>query len=122
MLRIESTTDTRLGVTVIAMSGTSRTATADDLDRAVTRITAQKPGFVILDLSRLEIISSLAIGCILSIRRAVVDHGGSVSIAAPSLLVRKALEIARLDELMETHATFEEALAPARDRYELARR
>ena len=82
-----------------------------ELDRAITRLTAARPGLVVIDLSRTSFISSLGIGSLLTLRKSIVGHGGSVRLGAPQPLVAEAFRRVRLYDVLDIHDTMESALA-----------
>ena len=79
---------------------------ADALETVLLRLAARRPACVIFELSKLESISSLAMGLLVAYRRAAVRAGGRVGLAAdlqPG--VREALDRAQLMSLFEDVGT-----------------
>src|SRR5882724_12032872 len=52
------------------------------LEQKLQELVDHKPIRVMLDLSELELLSSIGLGLILSLRRAVIGYGGEVRIAS----------------------------------------
>jgi anti-anti-sigma factor len=71
------------------------------IEQQLEELVARKPPQVMLDLSKLEYMSSLGLGLILSLRRAVVGYGGSVRIAAANTNVMDVLRRTSVDVLFD---------------------
>lgn len=82
---------------------------ADKLETLCLPLVAQRPRRMVVDLSQLTFISSLAMGKLVAARKSIVKHGGEVIIAAPSPLVHEALRRARLHDLFTIVSSVEEA-------------
>lgn len=89
------------GTVQVNLRGDAGMAQADDLSRGLLPVVASKPSHVVLDLSELTFISSLAIGQLVILRRGLASHGGRVTIAGANERVLKALRHARLESLFE---------------------
>jgi len=81
------------------------------LERQTLRLAARKPALLILDLSELDFMSSLAMGSLVALRRGITTHGGTVKIAGPKTFVLESLRHANLHTLFTIVPTMEEALA-----------
>jgi anti-anti-sigma factor len=78
---------------VFLLAGDADFRLTDGLMAALLRLSARRPTLVILDLSGLRSISSLAMGVLVSFRRDVIRRGGRVRLAkALQEPVREALE------------------------------
>lgn len=64
---------------------------------------------VVLDLSKVEIVTTPAIGLLLEFRRAVQSHQGRVILARPSPLVHDVVRRTKLDQLFPTTPDLESA-------------
>jgi len=82
-----------------------------ELHSQLAAVGRQRPRFVVLDLSNVEFISSLAFWAIILFRREIVREGGTVRIAAMQPLVEEAFTILRLHGLFDVCGTVEEAFA-----------
>jgi anti-anti-sigma factor len=81
------------------------------LDRQVTRLLAQRPAVVVLDLAGLSFCSSLGMGCIVSLRRSLDRAGCKTRLAALRPDVADAFKRAVILPLFEVFTTVDEALA-----------
>jgi anti-anti-sigma factor len=105
--------DTEAGVEV-RLQGHADVVEADVLEAVLLRLAARRPACVILDLSKLESISSLAMGILVAYRRGAVRAGARVCLGANLLPgVRETLESARLISLFETVDGPKLCVAPA---------
>ena len=77
------------------------------------RLVARRPPLVVVDLSGLTFLSSLAIGALVGFCRELGRFGGRVKLAAIPPLIYESLKTSRLDMLFEVCATVEEAQAAA---------
>jgi anti-anti-sigma factor len=87
---------------VVRVTGEASFRLADDLAIALLRLSARRPQRIALDLSGLSFVSSLAMGVLVTFRRAVVRAGRRVRLAG-SLQepVREALARAELLPLFD---------------------
>jgi anti-anti-sigma factor len=93
--------------------GAACTTNLGPMDSHLTRMLACRPQRVVLDLSELTFLSSMAMGWLLRLRRDLARWNGRVIIACALPSIRESLETARLAELFELHATVADALATA---------
>ena len=82
---------------------------AGKLEQLCTTLVANRPRKMIVDLSQLTFISSLAMGKLVAARKSIIKHGGEVVLAAPSPLVHEALRRARLHDLFTIVSSVDEA-------------
>jgi len=82
---------------------------AAKLETLCMPLVAQRPRKMIVDLSQLTFISSMAMGKLIAARKTVIKHGGEVILAAPSPLVHEALRRARLHDIFPIASSVEEA-------------
>ena len=68
---------------------------------------------MVLDLSELSLLSSLAMGLLVRFRRDLARWGGRVTIAGARPPIRESLEVTGLVGLFELHAAVTDALAAA---------
>jgi anti-anti-sigma factor len=73
------------------------------------RLVARRPPLVVVDLSGVTLLSSLAIGALVGLRRGLGRWGGQVRLAAVPPVIYESLKTSRLDTLFEICATVEEA-------------
>jgi hypothetical protein len=95
---------------IVRLSGAATGGAGSQLQMRLTFIVTDHPRAVVLDLSELEIISSLNIGELVSFRKAIMAGPpeyppgtpyGQVAIAGASPLIHKTLTFSRLDSLFQ---------------------
>jgi anti-anti-sigma factor len=77
------------------------------------RLVARRPPLVVVDLSGVTFLSSLAMGALVGLRRDLGRWGGRVKLAAIPPMIYESLKTSRLDMLFEVCATVEEVQAAA---------
>jgi anti-anti-sigma factor len=77
------------------------------------RLVARRTPLVVVDLSGLTFLSSLAMGALVGFRRDLGRWGGRVKLAAIPPVIYESLKTSRLDMLFEICATVEEAQSAA---------
>lgn len=84
---------------------------SEQMQRDVSAAAAQKPGLpVVLDLSRVEYVPSLALGALVSLLRRLKGDGRRLLLVGIHPEVRATLAVTRLDKLFEIRTSLEEAL------------
>jgi anti-anti-sigma factor len=79
--RIEVTIDARPGQMVVRLAGEAGVRQVGELTAALLPLSACRPTLLILDLSKLTNLSSLAIGVLAEFCRGIVRKGGQVRLA-----------------------------------------
>ena len=69
----------------------------------------------VLDLGRVRFVDSSGLGAILGCMRVMAGGGGGLRLCGLSAEVKKAVELVRMDRLIDVHATRDDALAAVRD-------
>ena len=82
----------------------------DELDRELHLLTVLQPKLVVLDLTGVPFISSMAIGSLLRFRNEVAQNGGRVAICGLQKSVAESFRLANLGKVFTIHATVDEAL------------
>jgi anti-sigma B factor antagonist len=98
---------------VVSMAGEASTDYLQPLEFALAGLLARRVRLAVLDCSALTLLSSLAMGMLVGLRRDLGRWQGRVKLACLTPPIQDALQVARLIELFEVHATIEEALATA---------
>jgi len=98
---------------VVSLAGQASTYNLQPLEFALARLLARRVPLAVLDCSALTLLSSLAIGMLVGLRRDLGRWQGRVKLAAVGPVVEQALQVTRLLDLFEVHATVEQALAAA---------
>jgi anti-anti-sigma factor len=100
-------------VIVIAVTGRLDGATAPEFETRILDLIAQGHRRLIVDLNGLGYISSAGLRVLLVAEKRLKPEAGRLLLAAPGGLVSKVLGAAGFEEILETHATVDEALARA---------
>jgi anti-anti-sigma factor len=100
---------------VLRLEGDARIDNLVPLEFALTRLVARRVSLVVLDLSGLTLLSSLAMGMLIGLRRDLARWQGRLTLACVPPRIHEALQAARLADLFEFHATLDQALATAKD-------
>lgn len=86
---------------VVTISGSADLANVAVLEREVARWSAERPSLIVLDLSGLTFLASLALGQLLTLRQAVRSCGGSLRLVRPSPVVFGVLHRCKLDRVFQ---------------------
>jgi anti-anti-sigma factor len=111
MATFTATTSVDGDVVHLALVGSADLGAEPDLAAAATRISAMHPKHVVVDLSKLTMIASLAVGQLLQMLRGIKNRGGRMTIAAPTPEVRDVLVRCRMHDLVPFVASIEDATA-----------
>jgi anti-anti-sigma factor len=96
---------------VLRVAGDAYIAGLEQLQLAIAQVVARRTRLAVLDLGRLAFISSLAMGQLVRLSRDLRRWNGRVHLADCPPAIREVLDVARLTDIFEFHATVEEALA-----------
>jgi len=96
--------------TVVVAAKGEAVVDLEPLVSALQTVGTRKPQNVVVDLSQLSFMSSLAMGVILAFRRNILAHGGKVRVAAVQPLVLDSFRRARLDKVFDLADSLESAL------------
>jgi anti-anti-sigma factor len=96
---------------VLRLEGEAQVPAVDRMQLALLRLVARRVRFVVVDLSGLNLLSSLALGALVGFRRDLVRLGGRVRIAGVQPGVYESMKATRLHTLFEFCDTVAEALA-----------
>ena len=100
------------GRTVVRLCGELDIACTEDLRRGLDAARREHGEDLVLDLADLEIMDSGGLSVIVACYKAATAAGGSLTLAGPRPIVRRALEITGLHRRIPVKATLQEALAP----------
>ena len=98
---------------VVSLAGEAGTDSLQPLEFALARLLARRAPLAVLDCSALTLLSSLAMGMLVGLRRDLGRWQGRVKLAGVGPPIEQALQATRLIDLFEVHATVEQALAAA---------
>lgn len=97
-------------VMIVRMKGEAGISSSGKLEFELTRLCARKPNFMIIDLSGVSMIASLAMGQLIAVQRAIVRDGGKVRFAAVQPMVLDSFKHARLDKVFQCFPTIADAM------------
>jgi anti-anti-sigma factor len=100
---------------VVSVAGEASTDNLGPLAFALARLLARRVPLAVLDCSALTLLSSLAMGMLVGLRRDLGRWQGRLKLACVGARIEEALQVARLFDLFEAHATVEQALAAGGD-------
>jgi anti-anti-sigma factor len=86
---------------VITIRGVAGVVEAARLDQALARLSARRPGLVVLDLAGLTFLSNIGMGALLAFQRAVARHGGRVRLDNVPAPIVNALRRVRLERVLD---------------------
>jgi anti-anti-sigma factor len=105
-------TSTHVGdATVLSLVGSASMLEVDRLSRETDRCAAGRPKKLIVDMTRLDFLASLAIGQIVAMTKSVKMHGGTVVLAGPNGDVAEVLRRCNLSAIVPVVSSVEAALA-----------
>ena len=105
-------TETTWGV-LLRLEGEAGVRAVDRMQFILMRLVARRTPLVVVDLSGVTFLSSLAMGALVGFSRDLGRWGGRVKLAAIPPLICESLKTSRLHTLFEICATVEEAQAAA---------
>jgi anti-anti-sigma factor len=84
------------GATVVRLTGEAGFHSADRLADALALVAGRRPTLVVFDLARLEFISSLAIGVLVTFKYRLERQGGALALVGVPPRVEEALRVCRV--------------------------
>ena len=102
------------GCMVVTAAGEIDLRTAPGLDGAI-RESLQSAPCVIVDMTRVTFVDSMALGVLIGARRRANEHGGSVLLVRPPSLLRKILVTTQLQDYFAVYETLDDAVNTLRD-------
>lgn len=104
-------TEERADVVVVSVAGELDMATAPRLQDQITDLLEKGHVRLVFDLSELSFCDSTGLSVFVRARNSADEAGGVVRLAAPRRGVLRILEVSGLVEVLQTHATVDEAVA-----------
>jgi anti-anti-sigma factor len=98
---------------LILLKGEASIAGAAEMEKRLLSVVARKPRLLVIDMSGVTIISSIAISVLTQLHRGVSNRGGEVVIAGATGIVQDSMVRARLNRLFRFAASADEALSSA---------
>lgn len=111
MSGFQTSIETGNGVTIVRLVGSGDFGHTDAFARRCDQIAAERPSYLVIDISGLEFIASLMVGQIVALGKSVKTNGGRAAIAGPNTDIRGVLERCRMTAVMPVFASVEEAVA-----------
>lgn len=96
-------------ITVLTISGELTADQADAFRRSVGERFAAGARDVVLNIEHLTLVDSVGLELLLWLLDEVAERGGQVRLVKPDDMVRKILELTRLDRRFDIHDTLESA-------------
>jgi anti-sigma B factor antagonist len=98
-------------VVAVTVTGRVDSATAGDLEAALTALTSEGKSNFVLDLGGVDFLSSSGLRVLVTTLKAVRKTGGDVRLAQPSQRAQDAINLAGLDVLFKVFPDRESAIA-----------
>jgi anti-anti-sigma factor len=98
-------------VAVITVTGRVDSATASDFENKVNDVIEEGQRNLVLDLSKVEFLSSAGLRVLVTTRKTLQAAGGDIVLAQPSDRVVETMDTAGLNVLFERYDTREAAVA-----------
>jgi anti-anti-sigma factor len=103
--------DDRPPTTVVSVGGELDLTTAPELLQALTALVDDRRHQLIVELSRLNFCDSSGLSVLVRVKNRLDELGGDVTLAGPTPIVERVLEVSGLAEVFGTYRTVDEALA-----------
>ena len=119
VVRGTSRLDTTLAISVenrppaaiVSVVGELDLTTAPELHQALTGLVDDGWRYLIVDLARLEFCDSSGLSVLVRVKNRLDEVGGEVTLAAPTPIVQRVLEVSGLAEVFGTYPSVDEATA-----------
>jgi anti-sigma B factor antagonist len=99
------------GVSILRVSGYVDTTTSPDLERRLQALLREKRYHVVVDLARVEYISSAGWGIFISEIREIREHGGDLKLAGMAPDVREVFDLLEFENILQSYSDAELAVA-----------
>lgn len=99
------------GVSVLRVSGYVDTTTSPDLERRLQALLREKRYHVVVDLARVEYISSAGWGIFISEIREIREQGGDLKLAGMSPDVREVFDLLEFENILQSYSDADLAVA-----------
>ncbi len=98
------------GVSVLRVSGYVDTTTSPDLERRLQALLREKRYHIVVDLSKVEYISSAGWGIFISEIREIREHGGDLKLAGMIPDVREVFDLLEFENILQSYPDAELAV------------
>ena len=102
--------ETASGLAVVVVAGEVDLFTAPELRDRLARVDEDGAERVVLDLSRVTLVDSMALGVLLGAKRRLAAHDGSLDLVVSKPDIRRIFEITMLDRVFTLYTTRDDAL------------
>ena len=99
------------GVSILRVSGYVDTTTSPDLERRLQALLREKRYHVVVDLARVEYISSAGWGIFISEIREIREHGGDLKLAGMAPDVREVFDLLEFENILQAYTDSDLAVA-----------
>lgn len=99
------------GVSVLRVSGYVDTTTSPELERRLEALLREKRYHIVVDLSRVEYISSAGWGIFISEIREIREHGGDLKLAGMVSDVREVFDLLEFENILQAYPDSDLAVA-----------
>jgi anti-sigma B factor antagonist len=99
------------GVSILRVSGYVDTTTSPDLERRLQALLREKRYHVVVDLARVEYISSAGWGIFISEIREIREHGGDLKLAGMAPDVREVFDLLEFENILQSYSDADLAVA-----------
>lgn len=99
------------GVSILRVSGYVDTTTSPDLERRLQALLREKRYHVVVDLARVEYISSAGWGIFISEIREIREHGGDLKLAGMIPDVREVFDLLEFENILQSYSDADLAVA-----------
>jgi anti-sigma B factor antagonist len=108
---LDISVDDRQPVPVVSVVGELDLTTAPELLQALTRLVDEGRTELIMDLTRLEFCDSSGLSVLVRVRNRLDGVGGAMTLAGPTAVVQRVLDVSGLAEVFGTYPTVDAAQA-----------
>jgi len=99
------------GVSILRVSGYVDTTTSPDLERRLQALLREKRYHLVVDLARVEYISSAGWGIFISEIREIREHGGDLKLAGMAPDVREVFDLLEFENILQSYTDADLAVA-----------
>ena len=99
------------GVSILRVSGYVDTTTSPDLERRLQALLREKRYHVVVDLARVEYISSAGWGIFISEIREIREHGGDLKLSGMAPDVREVFDLLEFENILQAYTDSDLAVA-----------
>lgn len=99
------------GTVVVAVYGDADMHVADELEVRLAEVIDEAPAYLVLDLSGVTFLDSMALGVLLGGLKRLKEKGGRMRVVAPRPEIRRIFEVTLLDRLFDLDSSRDAALA-----------